>query len=324
MPRAKKAESKSESKSKSKGKSEGEIEEKVEEAVAKDPSYNVEIYDGQGQDSISENIEVKSEADKVKNVPPVKQLRNFFGLLETAEYKFRKDGKVDYKAMIDPECIIPNKDNTDETDIAKLKDKDLIVLLLGYRRLAALRGYSSIDYDIVSASQDFVCVKCTINWIPNYETDYRAVRFSSTVDKHLYNVQEFGKNHLTAFAENAAFCRAVRNFLEVPIVSKDEIGPKGVTRPTQSAGGQSADQPASKKLQKPQDILQSIVENDKGLSFEKFKEKIAGNKDWSTSYPSAPKWSGFSDIPASTALDIIGKLNKSKKAKKTEAMATSR
>ena len=160
-----------------------------------------------------------------KNTPPKTVKRNEHGLLEGVKYSYQEDGLIDWRKMVKNDHIVPNRDNTSETDVTKLKDKDLIILLAGLKDVAQTRGIKSVKYDIVTASPEYVCMKCGITWAGNYETDGEDVYFEGTADAGLNNTEGFGQIYLAAIAENRAFCRAVRNFLKINIVAKEEIAP---------------------------------------------------------------------------------------------------
>jgi len=82
--------------------------------------------------------------------------RNEHGLLENVNYTFNDDGSVDWRAMVKPEFLYPNKDwfvrrNKPLPDsIEGLEDKQLLIMLGGIKELAKLRGYTSIDFDVRS------------------------------------------------------------------------------------------------------------------------------------------------------------------------------
>ena len=158
------------------------------------------------------------------NVTPKVIKRNEFGLIEGLDYVFQENGMVDWRRMVDNKYIVPNRDNTAETDVTKLKDKDLIILLAGLKDVANIRGFSSVTYNVVEASQEYVCASCSIVWTGNYETaNGESVLFQGVADAGLNNTEGFGQMYLAAIAENRAFCRAVRNFLRINIVAKEEI-----------------------------------------------------------------------------------------------------
>ena len=47
----------------------------------------------------------------------------------TVNYAFNEDGLIDWRKMIKTEYLVPNRDRTTETDVTKLKDTELIILL---------------------------------------------------------------------------------------------------------------------------------------------------------------------------------------------------
>ncbi len=225
-----------------------------------------------------------------------KFFRNSAGLLGHVEYKFETGGKIDWRKMVLPEFIVPNSQKTDETDVSKLEDSDLLILLAGLKNLADLRGYTSVEFRPVTAHDSYCCVVCKINWISNYETGGREVSFEAMADASPNNTEDFGKYYLAAIAENRAFARCVRNFLRINIVSKEEIG--------KSSG----------KKRKPKDntqhvaILAKLME-EKGINFDIIKEKLKGEN-----YPDAESIVSLEDISKEKLFDLIDRLKKYKKA----------
>ena len=138
--------------------------------------------------------------------------RDANGLLECVEYIFNPDNTINWRSMINKEYLVPNRDafknqkdvNLKEIDISALPDNQLLILLAGIKELAQIRGYLNVNYDVMQAQPDYVAVKCTINWAPNYETNMQSVSFSALADAHLDNTKDFAKNFLMAIAENVA------------------------------------------------------------------------------------------------------------------------
>ena len=107
-----------------------------------------------------------------KKVNKVKKIeRDENGLLSGVEYVFTEDSLIDWRKMVKVEYLVPNRDRTSETDVTKLTDAQLIILLGGIKELAQIRGYTDVNYNVVSPSPDYVVATCTITWIPNYETE---------------------------------------------------------------------------------------------------------------------------------------------------------
>ena len=224
-----------------------------------------------------------------KNTPPKTIKRNEHGLLEGIKYSYQDDGLIDWRKMVKNEHIVPNRDNTSETDVTKLKDKDLIILLAGLKDVAQMRGIKSVKYDIVTASPEYVCMKCGITWSGNYETEGEDVYFEGTADAGLNNTEGFGQIYLAAIAENRAFCRAVRNFLKINIVAKEEIAPNKVSM-------------------SPDSFLLTILKEN-NITFEQVRNKLIEENN-----TDAKKWSSVKDIPRLTAFEIIDRIQKKAKA----------
>ena len=113
----------------------------------------------------------------------------------SVEYVFADSGLIDWRKMLKTEHLVPNKDRTSETDVTKLKDYQLIILLGGIKELAQVRGYTNVNYDIHSPSPEYVVATCSITWIPNYETENKEY-----YEKSLYSFIElysfYDKNEL--------------------------------------------------------------------------------------------------------------------------------
>ena len=224
--------------------------------------------------------------------------RDQHGLLETppVPYVFNDDGSVNWRKMIKSEFLVANRDRTDETDISKLEDHELIILLGGLKDLAAIRGFHSVTYKIHKASQEYVCASCSIVWIGNYETEKgESILFESVADAGLNNTEGFGQVYLAAIAENRAFCRAVRNFLRINIVAKEEIKNVKTSKPTPSVNSAS-----------PHIFLAKLMK-EKKIEFTAIKtrmveEQIDGASDWGT----------VKDIPRLKMFEIIERLQKKK------------
>lgn len=161
---------------------------------------------------------------------PLKLQRDEHGLLKNVDYKFTEAGHVDWKSMIDPKFLYPNKDwfvvrNLPVPDsIDGLEDAQLLIQLGGIKELARLRGFADVSYQITHVAEGNVFAICTIEWIPNYETiEAGSVKFSSTANATFENTSGFGGKFLETIAENRSFVRAVRNFLNIHIVGADEI-----------------------------------------------------------------------------------------------------
>lgn len=222
------------------------------------------------------------------------------GLIKGYQYFFTPDGNVDWRKMLKPEHLAPNKQKTKETDISKLQDEELLILLPGIQYLAKLRGYMDVSYPVIAANRDFVSLACRITWNPNYEppSEGKIVTFTATADACSENTNGFGTIHLTTVAENRSFGRCVRRFLGINIVCQDEIKPFDAEeiQPTKIEVG-------------PHKILADKL-SEYNVSFGKFKAKLIADGK----YQNVDKWTEITDIPRQVVLSLLD-LIKEKEAK---------
>lgn len=232
--------------------------------------------------------------------------RNEHGLLESVEYEFNKDGSVNWRAMISPEHLYPNKDHFEmrkmpvPDSIDGLEDNQLLIKLGGIKELAKLRGFHNVTYDITESSDSRVVVQCMINWIENYEGAYGHTQtFTSIANATTHNTNGFAAKFLECIAENRAFVRTVRNFLGIHIVGADEIDSSKNKSPIVSPPS-----PSGAKDISPQGILKEKA----GVSFDSFKNKLRElyKEQLYTNDPEVIKeWSNYKDIPAKECRKLL-------------------
>lgn len=221
-----------------------------------------------------------------------KIVRNENGLIEGVTYSFNEDGSINWRKMVKPEFLVSNKQKTDETDVSKLEDKDLLILLGGIKELSQIRGYTEVSYDVNSPSSDYVIAVCKINWTPNYETEGKPVVFSAIGDASPNNTQSFAKHYLGPIAENRSFVRCVRNFLKINIVSQEEIsGPKNYVPETEN------------KIE-PKSLLETVM-NGKNITFEQIKQRLVKE-----GFPKSENFTSVSDIPKAKVFELIERIQK--------------
>ncbi len=227
-----------------------------------------------------------------------KTQRDENGLIVTpkVEYVFNEDGMIDWRKMVKTEHLVPNRQRTQETDVSKLDDSQLLVLLAGFKELAQIRGFTSVAYDVQSPSSDYVVASCKIDWIANYETEDKPVTFSAVGDASPNNTSNFAKFFLGPIAENRAFVRCVRNFLRINVTGADEIGSAKLNMDDQSSDSSSD----------PVSLLRQTMK-EKGFSFEKVKARLVTEK-----YPEAEAFSSVSDIPKAKIFELIGRIKSAK------------
>jgi hypothetical protein len=228
------------------------------------------------------------------SIPPKTLKRNEFGLLENPPipYVFNEDGYVNWRKMIRPEYLVANKQRTQETDISKLEDKDLLILLGGIKELAQIRGFTCVSYDVPQAGPNYVITSCYINWIGNYETSNVEVSFQALADASPDNTQSFARNYLAAIAENRAFVRCVRNFLKINIVGQEEVGVKIIEEP-------GSDNPIS-----PAAVLHNLMK-EKNISFDQIQKRLIKDK-----YEKAEEMTSINDISKPKIFELIERIKK--------------
>jgi hypothetical protein len=250
---------------------------------------------------INPNIEILGEnnSNPCKNCPPKTVTRNIYGLLEDSEinYIFNEDGQINWRAMVKSQYLVPNRQRTQETDVSKLEDKDLLILLGGIKELAQIRGYTDVTYKVVAASENYFATSCKITWIPNYETQDKSVTFEALADASLQNTKSFARFFLAAIAENRAFVRCVRNFLKINIVSQEELGDAKLIE-----DNSPVENPTS-----PHSLLEKIMK-EKNLSLDSLKAKLIKEN-----FEGAENINNIVDIPKTKIFELIERIKKIKK-----------
>lgn len=259
------------------------------------------------------------------NQPPfVKYTRNEYGLIPSIDYVFNEDGSINWRAMIKPEFLYPNKDWFELRKLATpaspegLEDKQLLIMLGGIKELAKLRGFSGLNYSVNHLNEKHVVAKCEISWIGNYETNNQEVYFEDVANATAENTDDFCLKFLETIACNRAFVRCVRNFLNIHIVGADEID-KSKNRVTDIS-----DLIVSSAIPiTPQGTLEkAVVEKLKILSFDDFKGFLrqvwkeangAGSPDLVEIFSSAKDWTSYKDIPAKSSRVLLKIVNEHKK-----------
>jgi hypothetical protein len=226
------------------------------------------------------------------------QKRNKHGLLEGVNYVFNEDGTINWRKMVKPEYLVPNSQKTTETDVSKLDDSKLLILLGGIKELAQLRGYISVSYPTVIRDGGVTAV-CRITWRENYETEGLPVSFEAMADATPRNTDRFASDYLAAIAENRAFVRAVRNFLKINIVSQEEV----------SKGEKQAEttESSSPNVVSPFDMLANLMQ-EKGVEFDLIKNRLIKDK-----VDGAESFTSVNDIPKDKIYEMIERVRAFKK-----------
>lgn len=161
--------------------------------------------------------------------------RNSQGFIEGLEYKTDKHGFIIWRDMISPEYLYPNKEyferrNQPVPESAEgLADNQCLVKIGGLIELMRIRGYTSLDQQVLNVDNGYVTAKCIITWLPNLETDNKPVTFSWVANSNVGNCGDFMANFQETQAQNRALSLCIRKFLNINIVSDEEMS-KGETK----------------------------------------------------------------------------------------------
>lgn len=232
--------------------------------------------------------------------------RNAGGLINdgSVNYHFTSDGLIDWRKMVKDCYLYPNPSkNLSETDITKLDDRDLCILLGGLKELAQIRGYTSVDYDVVAPSPECVIATCKITWIANFETENKEVTFSAIGDASLNNTSGIGGvYYLASTAENRAFARCIRSFLRINVVSREELA-KGFLK-LRNNNESSSD--VSSGGASPANLLEETMKK-KGVPFSQIRAKLLEE-----GLDGAEDINSVNDIPKDKIFELITRIKKAK------------
>jgi len=229
-------------------------------------------------------------------------LRDDRGLLKGVTYHFKENGMVDWRKMISKEHIVLNKfnfacrgidvDSLSKGDVERLisesPEEDLVIKLAGFREIANIRGYTSLDSKVEGLTSDKVIIKVTIEWIDNFENNakpFDLYTVSAIASASLENTDDRFSKYLETIAENRAFVRAVRHSLGIIAVGQDEIKQDDI------------------KIEVPKTKIHSLLldlMNKLGLNLESLKELIVKEGfEWNE------KWISVEKIDPATVISII-------------------
>ena len=166
---------------------------------------------------------------------PSGRILSIFTFMNKTDYKYNEDGSINWRAMVKPEYLYPNKDWFElrgkpiPDSVEGLADNQLLIKLGGLKELAKLRGYNSVSYEVIKCDRDYVVVKCKIHWkaLLDGKASNKVIEdpcaFEDMANATLENTNDFCAKFLETIATNRAFVRCVRNHLGINIVGDDEI-----------------------------------------------------------------------------------------------------
>ena len=281
-------------------------------------TQNNEVSDGEAQTS-----ETPSSKAVISQPPShIDCKRNEYGLLNSINYSFNEDGSVNWRSMIKPEFLYPNKDwfdlrkQTVPSSSEGLTDKQLLIMLGGIKELAKLRGFTKVKYSLDYPKDNYVVAKCSIEWMPNYE-NAEAVIYEDVANATADNTDLFCLKFLETIACNRAFVRCVRNFLNVHIVGADEID-KSKNRVSDVAElmiSNAVPITAQGALEKAANELLHVQTLEEFKAFLRQLWKKAGpveQKELAELLSDAKEWNVFKDIPSKQSRMLLKLTNEHK------------
>lgn len=234
------------------------------------------------------------------------KIQNTIIFMNKTDFKFNEDGSINWRGMVKPEYLYPNKDWFElrgkpvPNSVDGLADNQLLIKLGGLKELAKLRGYNQVNYDVIKCERDYVVVKCRIHWKPlmEKEASIKVIEdpcvFEDMANATLENTNDFCAKFLETIATNRAFVRCVRNYLGINIVGDDEID--------KSKNKVAAYENAESNIVNitPQGLLKKLAKDKLGCdNFDDFKTYL--RKLWQEEVyknEEAKSWNDFTTIPA--------------------------
>lgn len=257
----------------------------------------------------------KKAAPKKIFGPDVYQ-RDEHGLLKNENYIFNDDGSVDWRSMIKPEFLYPNRDwftlrNKPVPESSEgLKDNQLLIMLGGIKELARLRGFERVSFQTENLSEGYVKATCSIGWIKNYEGSAGYTVYEDVANATFSNTDSFASKFLETIACNRAFVRCVRNFLNVHIVGADEIDKSKGVKNVQTID--TSGFTATAATTTPKGLLEKYLREKHEVSdFDGFKEllRLLWKEDKYVN-EDVKDWGSFEDIPVKEVRKLIAVIAK--------------
>lgn len=257
-------------------------------------------------------------------------------------YQYNEDGEtINWRKMVDPKDLVVNRQNKEELEkklkkpfdqiqVSEVEDRHLLILLRGIKKLAKIRGYTAAIPTVNASTPTHASVTMNITWIPNKE-DPVSVTEGDTASANLMNTESFAQLYLDSIAKNRAYVRAVRTFLGIEIVGKDEVGPsnepirkRGDSVPADDEVNQPAEENATVEetvtaeaqsatdTSKPVNTsyLEDLVKK-KGMTFEQFRTRVL-DKHSKKIKSDANAWTGFESLTDRDVFVLTGLLQGTK------------
>lgn len=227
------------------------------------------------------------------------------GLIIGIDYIFDENGLVSWKDMVSPMFLYVNPDPKKRKKIEekykkayseiipsvdKVDDQDLIIMLGGLKQLLRLRGFEKVCYNIKESNENYAAVSCSIVFSPTFESEFKSQEYTENACAHPANTMSFAQNYLLEIATNRALARCIRNYLNINIVSKEEL-----------SAASSTEEESKIIAPNPHPILEKMLIERK-IDINELKKLVK--------QPDAT-WTNINDISRVQAFSIIGFLKQS-------------
>lgn len=246
---------------------------------------------------------------------PINQLKKIEvdenGLIKGIPYKFTEEGLIDWRAMVNSKYLYVNPTPKFKEKIEKkygkiyselnpsednIEDSDLVILLAGIKYLLRLRQYHSVEYIIKESNQEFAAVNCIIKFAPNYESLGKEIIFSDCACASVANTNGFGNNYLLEMATNRSLARCVRSFLNINIVSKEEMNSN-----IEVAQEKSSFLSDGKQVELLKTVMETRIPK---VTWQNIKEKLSLEGRFDES------WKSIDKLPKDIIFELISRLKK--------------
>jgi hypothetical protein len=232
--------------------------------------------------------------------------------LPSKKTKKKKEVEVvtltNWPELIEPQYFVVNEKYFKDKNLPVpssaegLSDREKLVTLMGYRKLAFLRGFSSVKYFPIGYSSEETVVSCEITWAPHEQTNNLPITYSAIGNASVYNTDSFFSRFLGAMAENRAFVRCVRSFLNIPIYGQDEMAPVEKGKNGNGNSHPVVSSPSDLSPTDPRAILTQRL-SDKGKTFAQLKNGLFKTNKYTIEVLNA--WNSETDVPLSEAVTIL-------------------
>lgn len=246
-------------------------------------------------------------SDVLENLP--KQIKinelNEYGLIKGHNYLFDDNGKINWRLMVPIEYLYVNPSNKakmekkygklyDDIKPAedKVEDTDLVITLAGLKHLLKIHRFKSVKFNIKESNENYASVNCEILFCGNYDTLNQDIFYSENACAHFGNTTNFARHYLLEMATNRALARCIRSYLNINIVSREELG------------SEVQEEPKNQNLNKQVSILEEMMLKKKVLFEPNIVNKLKESGKWDEKYKSVK------DLPPDLIFHFLDRLKK--------------